>query len=470
MKSKIIKISYLLLGILLVIPSIIYLIQKHTVLGFSTYYNFFINQNFNKYISTTIYIVLFCDITAIYLYIIKQKEFFSNIKEIIINVLIAGSIFMFMLPWTSSDIFYYMGVGELDGVYNQNPYYTTIKQYGTENQEEIIDDEIFEQGANNYWADTTVVYGPIAQLLFKTCAVLSFKNINLCLFVFKLFNLIIHIANCYLIYKLTDKKSFSIMYGLNPFILLEFIGNVHNDVILVFLVLLSIYFLLKKENLYMSVLFLALSAGIKYFTILLLPLIILYYYRSEKRIGIRLLKCILFGLLFVAIILIEYSIYFRDFQVFRGIITQSSKYSKSIYSVLLQIDSNVMTIFKYSATVIFLGYYMKMCIDILTEKNIEWSSIIKKYNISLLLAMLLLTTFQQWYLIWLFATIMWQNSNMVKNIIMLSAISEIANSIYMYKSEWYVYDIYFVGIIIVIFTAYILIRQQFGKEKINWIN
>lgn len=75
MKSKIIKISYLLLGILLVIPSIIYLIQNHTVLGFSTYYNFFINQNFNKYISTTIYIVLFCAITAIYLYIIKQKEF-----------------------------------------------------------------------------------------------------------------------------------------------------------------------------------------------------------------------------------------------------------------------------------------------------------------------------------------------------------------------------------------------------------
>lgn len=37
-----------------------------------------------------------------------------------------------MLPWTSSDVFYYMGVGELDGVYNQNPYYVTMKDYYTQ--------------------------------------------------------------------------------------------------------------------------------------------------------------------------------------------------------------------------------------------------------------------------------------------------------------------------------------------------
>ena len=74
------------------------------------------------------------------------------------------------------------------------------------------------------------------------------KNINICLFIFKLLNVIIHISNCYLIYKISKKQIFSIIYGLNPFILIECIGNVHNDVLIVFLVLLSIYFLLKKKN------------------------------------------------------------------------------------------------------------------------------------------------------------------------------------------------------------------------------
>ena len=122
-----------------------------------------------------------------------------------------------MMPWTSSDIFYYMGVGELDGVYAQNPYYTTVKDYYEENIENI-NDEILEKGAENGWSDTTVVYGPVAQLIFKLCSSISFKNIDFCLFVYKLVNLILLIASTYLIYKITNKKRFSLIFGLSPFI------------------------------------------------------------------------------------------------------------------------------------------------------------------------------------------------------------------------------------------------------------
>ena len=122
-----------------------------------------------------------------------------------------------------------------------------MEQYYNENGDNI-DDEILEQGANNLWAPTTVVYGPIAQIIFRMCSAISLKNIDICILVFKTLNLIVHLLNCYLIYKITRKNKFVLIYGLNPFILLEFIANVHNDIIIIFFVLMTLYFLIKKKN------------------------------------------------------------------------------------------------------------------------------------------------------------------------------------------------------------------------------
>ena len=455
---------FIILSILLILPSIIYLIQYKTILGFDTYYNFFINENINKTISTILYLVLFIAMIYVYLKIIKRKDMFDNIKDILKYVAVIGGIFLIMLPWTSSDLFYYMGVGELDSKYNQNPYYVTMEEYYNQN-EQNIDDEILEKGASNFWAGTTVVYGPIAQLIFKICTLISMKNINLCLIIFKVLNLVIHMSNCYLIYKISGKKQFSIIYGLNPFILLECIGNVHNDIILVFFVLLALYFVTKKKNIYISILFLALATGIKYFTILLLPIIIMYYFRDEKRIEIRFLKCIQFGILFLVIFALEYILYFRDLQVILGMFTQMNRYAKSIYSVLLQKNKQTMIVIRTIIIYVFFIYYIKFCIDLITEKDIKLYKIMRKYNLSLVLAILVLTNCQQWYLVWLFATIMWQKSDMIKNIIGISAITEIANSTYMFIFESYTFDCYYVGTIIILSILWILFTNKQLKEK-----
>ena len=455
---------FIILSILLILPSIIYLIQYKTILGFDTYYNFFINENINKTISTILYLVLFIAMIYVYLKIIKRKDMFDNIKDILKYVAVIGGIFLIMLPWTSSDIFYYMGVGELDSKYNQNPYYVTMEEYYNQN-EQNIDDEILEKGASNFWAGTTVVYGPIAQLIFKICTLISMKNINLCLIIFKVLNLVIHMSNCYLIYKISGKKQFSIIYGLNPFILLECIGNVHNDIILVFFVLLALYFVTKKKNIYISILFLALATGIKYFTILLLPIIIMYYFRDEKRIEIRFLKCIQFGILFLVIFALEYILYFKDLQVILGMFTQMNRYAKSIYSVLLQKNKQTMIVIRTIIIYVFFIYYIKFCIDLITEKDIKLYKIMRQYNLSLVLAILVLTNCQQWYLVWLFATIMWQKSDMIKNIIGISAITEIANSTYMFIFESYTFDCYYVGTIIILSILWILFTNKQLKEK-----
>jgi len=466
MKNKMIKIAFIAICTMLIIPSIIYLIQNKTIFGFDIYYNFFINEESNKTVPTTIYLILFIAIMAIYLQIIKKEKMFNSIKEILRYVALIGCIFLIMLPWTSSDIFYYMGVGELDAVYKENPYYVTMEQYYNENRENI-DDKILEQGANNFWAPTTVVYGPIAQMIFRICSAISFKNIDVCILIFKALNLIVHLLNCYLIYKITRKKKFVLIYGLNPFILLEFIANVHNDIIIIFFILMTLYFLIKKKNIILSIIFLALATGIKYSTVLLLPTIILYYFRKEPKIGKRLLNCFKYGMLFVFVMVIEYIPYCSDIKLLLAMMPQLDRYSKSIYSALALVNVDAMIILRAVNIMIFLVVVISFSIQILLKSKNTIFDMLRKYNTIVVLSLLVLTNCHQWYLGWLFATIMWQKSKTIREIIGLTAITEIANSIYMFKTEHYIYDIYFVGIIICLFILWQVCRRKKNEKVIN---
>ena len=462
MKAKIVKSAFILLSILLVIPSVIYLIQNRTITGFNMYFNFFLTNDISKTISTIAYLIIFTLLTIMYLLMIKMKCF-NNIKSILKFAIIIGIIFIIMLPWTSSDIYYYMGVGELNSRYGENPYYVTTRQYYAENYENI-DDEILKEGAYNYWGNTTVVYGPIAQFFFSACSFLGNKNVIAALLVFKIVNLIMHIVNTYLIYKISNKKIFSIIYGLNPFILLEAIGNAHNDVIIVFFVICALYFLLKQRKLLPCIIFLTFATGIKYFTILLLPVAILYHFRDEKRIHIRILRCIEYGIIFLAILLLEYIPYFKDYNVFLAMIVQTARYSKSLYLVLRLHNNDLMPYVRTILILVFMYQYVIFCIDLLLTRDLKFYKEIRKYNISVILFLLILTNFQQWYLIWLFATITWQKPNTIRNIIGLSACTEIANSVYLFLYESYKFDDYFVGLIIALFIIWQIVTNKDKKR------
>ena len=282
--NQVIKILFILSSILFVLPSIIYLIKNGTVLGFDKWYCFLLN-NTNRNSQTLIYLIILTIMTILYCIIIKkQKELFKNIRQILIYTAIVSSIYLLSISFMSSDIFYYLGIGRIDSKYNQNPYYTTITDFvETENNRELLEeDKVLEQGYINVWADTTVVYGPLWTIICKIIAIFSFGNIDLGVFVFRLANILIHILNCYLIYKISNKKIFAVIYGLNPYMLIEGIMGVHNDIFVISFILLGLYFLLKKKNLFMSVICLAMSCAIKYFAIILLPLFVIYHFKDEK--------------------------------------------------------------------------------------------------------------------------------------------------------------------------------------------
>lgn len=465
------KILLIITSIIFVIPSIKYIIDNGTIMNFNTYYDFTFNDlTDNKNISTIMYLILLIISSVIYVLMIGKNKIFQNIKQLLIYVGVISLIFMVMLPWTSSDIFYYMGVGEIDSVYHQNPYYVTIEDVYNENNGNI-QDEILEKSVTNPWSSTTVVYGPMAQLLFKITTKISFKNVDLCLFMFKIINILLHILNCYLIYKITKKIKFSIIYGLNPLIFLEFIGNVHHDIVIVTFVLLALYFLLKKKQIVPSVIFLSIATGIKYYPILLLPIVILYYFKDEKKISRRIIKCMKYGILFVVVLALQYLIYAKDFSILTAMLIQNSKYYKTIYAGLAFGFEKQMPVIEMRRLVliIFVVAYIKFCFKLLFNKEQKFYKIIRKYNWLLILFILSLSNFQQTYYIWLLPTIMWQKGDMIKCIIGLTIASEIGNSIFMFYEEDSKYDLIFVlitvlGTLILLLTNKKLIKNN---KKLN---
>lgn len=445
---NLIKLLYIIASVLFISPSVLYLINNKTVLNFKKEFRFLLN-NVNTVKQTMVYLLVITILILIYFFIIKKrKELFKDIKSVMIFILIVSFIFIFTVPMFSSDVFYYLGIGRLNSEYGQNPYYTSMTQYVDGNPSlDLNSDTVMLQGYNSYWAKTTVIYGPIWTLICSIVAKLSLGSIDFGLLVFKLVNLTVHILNCCFIYKISKKKIFVLLYGLNPFVLIEGIVNVHNDIFMVLFILIALYYLLKKKKIAISIVFLALATCIKYFTILLLPFFVIYHFRKEK-VLIRILKCIKYGLFFVALVAIPYLLYIRDISVFAGLWEQQSKVTKSLYLVIMQYFTGYEKIIKYSLYVYIFFFALKNILLLFDPKiNLKEQM---QYNFYLVLIFLfvLITNFQPWYIMWLFPFMLYQKASNIKLIIQTGLISMYANSVFLIYGEYWRYGVYFYLILI----------------------
>lgn len=437
--KKLLLIVLVLTAIIFAIPSINYLLENKTILNFNEYFKFCLEDT-NRIEQTIIYIIILTLLTICYFLIVKNREkLFKNNKQMYMYIAIISLIFVIVIPFLSSDVFYYLGVGRLDSQYGQNPYYVTIKDFveSEDNSKYLEQDTVLAKGYENDWGRTTVVYGPVWTVMCKIVAGISFGNIDIALLLFKLLNVIIHLVNCYLIYKLTGKKLFILLYGLNPYMFIEGIANVHNDIYVVTCILASLYFLLKKKNFIVSIVFLALATAIKYFAILLLPFIIIYYFRDKKPRE-RLKKCFIYGMLFIFIVAITYLLYIQDIQVLSGIMTQQEKFAKNFYIMLMEyfdipnLVSNVNKVFLIS----FIIIYFFTCLTLLYKKQIKFREEMRKTEYFLVAFLfLLITNFQPWYIMWLFPLIMWQKKKMIQFVVQIALISQFANSVFLINGE-----------------------------------
>lgn len=420
MKNTILKTLVIIITVLLCVPSLMYLINNNTVDQFDSYYTYSLNGYGGENRGTIegiVVIGLLLLYSIIYLVLLKKnKECFKSVKNVIIFIAIISLLFMLILPFLSSDIYYYIGDAWLNSKYNQNPYYTTVQDL----QDNGINDEILNN--TGVWRNTTSVYGPLWNSLAKVFVSFSFGNVTLALFIFKIMALLVHLFNCYLIYKITKDLKYTLLYGLNPLVLIEFLSNVHNDIYLVLFILLALYFLLKLNSKIFVILFLALSIAIKYSTVLIVPFILIYMYK-DKSIPKRFAYCIISGLSIIGIVGLLYLPYYRDYTIFTNMLVQGTKYSQSILLFLMNYNNNGQAFVLISNLIIpiFLLVYCVSLIKLLFTKDIEFEKLISKYNCFMLVFIfVVISNFQKWYILWLLPTIFWQNKYMQKFITYLT--------------------------------------------------
>lgn len=458
------KILYIFFCLLLTIPSICYYLTHKGFLLYMQEYKVLLNSDRGIH-QTVLFGIAIIILFLLYFLILKKADTrFKNIRKVFIYIAIISMIFFVIAPTLSTDIFYYLGVGRINSNYNANPYYDTIRDvFANISQKENYSDTVVLQGYLNYWGNTTVVYGPIWTIICAICGALSFGNITVGVFVIKIFQVVVHLLNAFMIYKLTNDKKTTLIYGLNPFILMYGISDVHNDTWMVLFVLIAIYMLIKKNNIYLSLLFLSMATNIKFVFVLFLPYFVIYYLR-DKGLKTRIIGCIKYGLIFLAMFIIPYFIYMKDLTIFTCMFVQISRVSKGIYNLIKVFTSEeICYIVNKIAIIIFGVFYCFRCVNLLLNKNIDFNKILSEVGIFLIIFIFgLLTNFQCWYLIWVSTLFIIKDEKINRIIQILFFACLFTESIYMIKEAYTTYTnlLYFCLSSITILLVYVI-----GKAK-----
>lgn len=205
-------------------------------------------------------------------YLITQNKNLE-LKQIQKYSLAIALIAIFLIPADSSDLLGYIARGFQQLDYEVNPFATVIADIEGWRQNPIL--------ANTLWQHNPSPYGPLFMLFTKFIAAISFHNLWLALFNFKLANFFAFIGILKILERLALPNHLYALIALNPFIIVEAIWNAHNDIYMALAILLAFY-LAKQEKYNLSIFILIISILIKYISVVLLPLILIDSYRSKK--------------------------------------------------------------------------------------------------------------------------------------------------------------------------------------------
>jgi hypothetical protein len=229
--------------------------------------NFFY-EHFENFSPDKISLVLVAFIFVLLAYCIlffEKKEKFSK-KEIIAIVLIL--FFSFLTPpFLSRDISGYLIGGRNFVWFHVNPYSIGLNSVSANAW-------LAELGEGG-WLRHPFSYGPIFLIVASFSVLLNFAHLISAVYFYKLFVFIAYALSVVVFAKLTKALSLNyylfVLFALNPAILINGLVDGHNEVFIILLLLLAIYFIIKKND-YRGYLFWIISVFIKYNTVIFLPI------------------------------------------------------------------------------------------------------------------------------------------------------------------------------------------------------
>ena len=351
-----------------------------------------------------------------------------------------------MLPANSSDIFGYISFGEQIVNYHQNPYSEILANIDNWRLDPLL--------GNMRWEYNPSPYGPIFTLICKFFVSISWNNLWISFFIFKIFNFICYLLLIYIFHytlkyffrggiadssqetKIWNADRVLYLVALNPLLIIQGLWNGHNDLLLAVLAFAPVFFTVKalssEENaeiidgkqsrvlfkflkpkylgFNLAICLLILSVLIKYITIILIPLLLLWIWKRERYIPY-------YGLITGILCFYFSSQYFNLFKIdYTEISNNATLFHKSLFDVINTVFKVITktdlpksaVLISLAAYALFYAYiFFKLFFSKTSEKSEGTAP--KQYldlhflkSLSLVYAVLLLIIspkFHSWYLI-----------------------------------------------------------------------
>jgi len=210
-------------------------------------------------------------------------SFYSRpkLRTIFLTGIFIRAVLIFAFPNLSDDIYRFLWDGELIGL-GVNPYGHLPSDLIEQNVQELSSELFTNMNSPDYYT----IYPPIAQLIFYISTWFGDDAYSMSLVIKAIF-LMAEIATFYGVILLLDElkkdRALSILYYLNPLILVEGMVNLHFEVIMIAFLVWAIYFLFVRGEIVFGALFFTLSIASKLLPLLFLPYF-LFGMKGKKRI------------------------------------------------------------------------------------------------------------------------------------------------------------------------------------------
>ena len=185
-------------------------------------------------------------------------------------------VLVFLPPLYATDVFYYAISGQISGGFHANPYLQPPASFPNSPLLPF-----------NYWIDITTPYGPVWTLIAAAMAFLASADPFWTTILFKTLGALAVLVGAFFIYtvlKNTRPKTAAkgtLLFLWNPVVLLEGIGNAHNDILITALVLVAAWMLMSRKRV-LGFIALLLATWVKYLTAPLAAFDLLVRLRSRR--------------------------------------------------------------------------------------------------------------------------------------------------------------------------------------------
>jgi len=320
-----------------------------------------------------------------------------------------------IMPTASFDIYLYAFQGREIAIHGLNPYAVPASMVA----------DPFTPVMGKFLAGMKAVYGPLwLTISALTAAVVGGDPVNLVI-AFKLLASAFFLGCVALLPLLADaiapakvrrpalSSGALLLFAWNPSVIFEFAGNGHNDVAMIFFLLLSILLTVRRRWAFAG-LAIAASILIKYVTVLCLPFLLLYAVSGKDR-GIKQKARAAASMLLAAgaAIVVAFAPYWIGSATFDGLLRQSTQIGVDVSSPLVHAGANALRWFRHltlferweTASSIASAIFMMSMVMIMyvAYKKKVGTDDLHRFSFAPIVGYLLLACvwFMPWYLTWI---------------------------------------------------------------------